>query len=149
MRKLKVNDNLDGFMADGEPFFYLGDTMWSAFTNVTLEEWAYYLKYRKAQGFNVLQINTMPQWDRCLADIGLYPFELTSSQVFDFSRWNQAYYDHAREMCQMAVNQGFALALVVLWVNYVQGTWGSKITNANVMPSDFIQEYTEKVVEEF
>ncbi|WP_303032735.1 apiosidase-like domain-containing protein, partial [Dubosiella newyorkensis] len=48
---------------DGKPFFYLGDTCWSAFTNISDGEWAYYLNKRKAQGFNVLQINILPQWD--------------------------------------------------------------------------------------
>lgn len=45
-------------------FFYLADTVWSAFTNIDLTDWAYYLKVRKEQGFNVLQINILPQWDR-------------------------------------------------------------------------------------
>ena len=149
MKRLKVGENKCSFTLDGKPFFYLGDTIWSAFTNVTLEEWKYYLHTRKMQGFNVLQINTLPQWDRCMTDVGVYPFATKDGQIFDFSKWDESYYERAREMCRMAKEEGFQLALVVLWLNYVPGTWGSKILDVNVMPEDFVEAYTEKVVKEF
>ena len=76
MGKLKIDSSQSNFLLDGTRFFYLADTVWSAFTNITLEEWDYYLKKRHEQGFNVLQINTMPQWDRCMSDTGLYPFAM-------------------------------------------------------------------------
>ena len=149
MKRLKVGENKCRFTLDGKPFFYLGDTIWSAFTNVTLEEWKYYLHTRKMQGFNVLQINTLPQWDRCMTDVGVYPFATKDGQIFDFSKWDESYYERAREMCRMAKEEGFQLALVVLWLNYVPGTWGSKMLDVNVMPEDFVEAYTEKVVKEF
>lgn len=149
MSRLKIDKNKSNFILDGKPFFYLADTIWSAFTNVTLEEWEYYLKVRKAQGFTVLQINTMPQWDRCMADVGVYPFAIDENQGFDFSAWQEEYYIRARKMCQMAVEEGFCLALVVLWLNHVPGTWGSHITDRNVMPRDFVEEYASRVVKEF
>ena len=74
MGKLEIDNNKRNFLLDGRPFFYLADTIWSAFTNITLEEWEYYLRRRREQGFTVLQINTLPQWDRCMSDTGLYPF---------------------------------------------------------------------------
>lgn len=40
-RRIEKND---------KPFFYLADTVWSAFTNIDLTDWAYYLKVRKEQG---------------------------------------------------------------------------------------------------
>lgn len=149
MSRIKIHENGSNFILDGKPFFYLGDTIWSAFTNVSLEEWEYYLSIRKAQGFTVLQINTMPQWDRCISDIGLYPFPTKDGHKFDFSQWNQSYYDRAAKMCRMAVDQGFQLALVVLWLNYVPGTWGSRMLNMNVMPEEFVEAYTRKVIAEF
>lgn len=149
MNRLKISDNKTNFTLDGKPFFYLADTVWSAFTNATIEEWEYYLQRRKEQGYTVLQINTLPQWDRCMSDIGLFPFYTEDEQRFDFTRWNEAFYVRARKMCQMAVDQGFTLALVVLWLNYVPGTWGSRMTDMNVMPKDFVSTYVEKVVAEF
>ena len=62
--KLTVNGRRDGFLCDGKPFFWFADTCWSAFTSITEDDWDYYLTRRAEQGMNVLQINTLPQWDR-------------------------------------------------------------------------------------
>jgi hypothetical protein len=105
-----------------------------AHLHITLEEWEFYLDKRKKQGFNVLQINTLPQWDRSMSDVGVYPFATKDGQIFDFTEWQEEYYTRAKIMCQMAVDYGFQLALVVLWLNYVPGTWGSKMFDKNVMP---------------
>lgn len=149
MKRLEVAKNKCNFTYDGKPFFYLADTIWSAFTNVSMEEWKYYLHVRKTQGFNVLQINTLPQWDRCMTDVGIYPFATEDGQRFDFSCRDDTYYERAKEMCRMAKEEGFQLALVVLWLNYVPGTWGSKIVDTNIMPEEMLQEYAGKIVKEF
>ena len=149
MNRVTVSEDKSTFCRDKKPFFYLADTIWSAFTNITGDEWIYYLKRRKEQGFNVLQINTMPQWDRCISDIGLYPFATADGHRFDFTKLNEAYYEHAVRMCEQAKEEGFQLALVVLWLNYVPGTWGSKVMDCNVMPKEFVKTYTEKIVHVF
>ncbi|WP_310652548.1 apiosidase-like domain-containing protein [Lactobacillus jensenii] len=48
---------------DGQRFFYLADTCWSAFTNLTLPDWKFYLDTRKAQGYTAIQINLLRQYD--------------------------------------------------------------------------------------
>lgn len=149
MSRLEINKNQTNFLRDGKCFFYLADTVWSAFTNVSIEEWEFYLEKRWQEGFNVLQINTLPQWDRCMGDLCIYPFATLDGLKFDFSSWNEAYYDKARKMCQMAVDKGFELALVVLWLNYVPGTWGSRMSDLNIMPRDFVSTYVNKVADEF
>jgi len=149
MSRLKITENGKNFMLDGKDFFYLADTVWSAFTNITLEEWKYYLEKRFTQGFTVLQINMLPQWDRCMSDVGIYPFETQDGQTFDFTKRKEEYYTRAAKMCQMAKEYGFQLALVVMWLNYVPGTWGSRMSDKNVMPENLVQEYTEKAVEVF
>lgn len=146
---LKINKDQNGFLKDGKPFFYLADTVWSAFTNVKEDEWEYYLNLRKAQGFNTLQINTMPQWDRCMADDGIYPFPSKDGLLFEFRDWNQKYYEKAKRLCQMAVERDFQLALVILWLNHVPGTWAGRVATSNEMPREFVQKYTEKIIEEF
>jgi len=55
--KVQMSVNKRSFQLNGMPFFYLADTVWSAFTNITLEDWEFYLDKRRKQGFNVLQIN--------------------------------------------------------------------------------------------
>jgi hypothetical protein len=49
--------------ADGTPFFWLGDTVWSASAKATPEEWQEYLDVRSRQGFTVVQLNALPQHD--------------------------------------------------------------------------------------
>lgn len=146
---ITVSKNSRGFEKEGTPFFYLADTIWSAFTNVSLEEWEYYLTQRKYQGFNVLQINTLPQWDRSPSDMNLYPFPTKDNQAFEFGAWNQEYFDRAKVMCRMAAEKGFELALVLLWSNYVPDTWASRLKDCNVMEYDFLEELVKKQYETF
>ena len=74
MALLQVTPEKTFFLRDGQPFFYLADTCWSAFTNITLEEWEEYLNYRRLQGFNALQINVLAQWDSSLPYL-YFPFK--------------------------------------------------------------------------
>ena len=55
-----MNLSVDGrrriLLRDGSPWFYLADTVWSAFTNPTDREWEEFLRLRREQGFAALQI---------------------------------------------------------------------------------------------
>ncbi|MFU1845116.1 DUF4038 domain-containing protein, partial [Enterococcus faecium] len=62
--KITVSQNKRTLLRDGQHFFYLADTCWSAFTSIQENDWITYLDKRKEQGFNTLQINLLPQWDR-------------------------------------------------------------------------------------
>lgn len=145
MKEIKVSASGRSFEVGNKPFFYLSDTLWSAFTNMTMEEWEYYLNQRKFQGFNVLQINTLPQWDRSTSDLNIYPFPTVDNNTFEFISFNEEYFDRAKKMCEMAVNKGFRLALVLLWANYVPETWASSIISDNVMPFDFVEPLINKI----
>lgn len=151
MSQIIVEKNSRTFKKDGKHFFYLADTCWSAFTNITLEEWEYYLNLRKYQGFNVIQINILPQWDASETDLNFNPLPYKDGKLkkFEFTEFNQEYFDRARYMCEMAKEKGFELALVVLWCNYVPDTWASKMFGNNIMPYDFIEKYIGKVNETF
>lgn len=141
---LKIAENKKNLTRDGKPFFYLADTCWSAFTNISDQEWDYYLDKRKAQGFNVIQINILPQWDASGTDLDWKPFVDN-----DPMKLNDAYFEHARKMAQKAKDKGFELALVVLWCNYIPGTWASKMFPTDVLPKEFIVPYVKKVDEIF
>ncbi len=141
---LQIADNQKTFVKDGKPFFYLADTCWSAFTNITDEEWDYYLYKRKVQGFNALQINILPQWDASATDLAYQPFLNNDPHQLD-----DAYFAHAAHMCQKAKQEGFELALVVLWCNYVPGTWASNMMPDGILPFDAIESYVRKVHEVF
>lgn len=127
MIKLGIAENKRYFVNEGVPFFYLADTVWSAFTNISLEEWADYLDYRSRQGFNVLQINLLRQWDASGSDLDYEPFVRIEDGSYDFYSLNPDYFDRAETMVEMAVSKGFVPALVLLWCNYVPDTWAAKL----------------------
>ncbi|MGX6979382.1 apiosidase-like domain-containing protein [Vagococcus elongatus] len=149
---MTISVNADGrtLSKNGNRFFYLADTCWSAFTSIEEKEWHYYLEKRKEQGFNTLQINILPQWDRSLGKFDLLPFSIDEKGAFNFERINQAYFERAEKMCEIATDNGFSLALVVLWSNYVYGTWASKLDEEkNIIPPESLTKYFEIVSDTF
>jgi hypothetical protein len=145
MIKLKVSENNDYLMNRDRKFFYLGDTVWSTFTNASEEEWAEYLEYRSSQGFNALQINILPQWDASEPDFDIKPFKVKEDGSFDFDSINEEYFKRAERLVKMAVDKGFVPALVLLWLNYVKDTWGSDMNPRNIMPFDSVEPYVRYV----
>lgn len=146
---VQIAPNGRSLLRNGQPFFWLADTIWSAFTNITEEEWSEYLELRRQQGINVLQINTLPQWDRGGTNLSHHPFATKDGARYDFSAVRPAYFDRARRMCQAAVDRGFVLALVVMWCNYVPGTWAAKIFPDNVIPEERVEPIVRMICESF
>lgn len=150
MSKVCINKAGTGFELDGKPFFYLADTVWSAFTNATLDEWELYLRHREEQGFTYIQMNTMPQWDRQLPDLGLYPYASKDGITFDFSKSVPAFWERARAMCEMAQKHGIRPALILLWANFVPGTWIERIgKSTQTIPFGMIDHHIKMVVDNF
>lgn len=119
-----MSEGKDYFLdEDEQPFFYLADTVWSAFTNAKISEWEEYLNYRSSQGFNVLQINILRQWDASESELDIEPFAVEEDDRYDYTHPNENYFDRTEKMLEMAVERGFVPALVVLWANYVPDTW--------------------------
>lgn len=133
----------------GKPLFYLADTVWSAFTNATLEEWEEYLDYRRMQGFNVLQINILRQWDASGSDLELEPFAEHEDGTTNYSVYNERYFDRAEVMVRMAAERGFTPALVLLWCNYVPDTWATKFQKNHKMPLEAVKPYVTYAVNRF
>lgn len=149
MTGLKVSETGDYLVKQGKPFFYLADTVWSAFTNPTPDEWEDYLYYRKMQGFNVLQINILPQWDASESGNRQPAFETDADGRPDFTRLNEAYFRHAKGMLDRAVDCGFTPALTLLWCDYVPDTWASARVPGHVMPYEAVEPYVKRMVEVF
>lgn len=146
---LKIKNNRY-FEKDGKPSFYLADTCWSAFTNITMSDWKYYLKKRKEQGFNTLQINTMPQWDRSVSETtyNKYPFEVEDN-YFKLDLFDKEYFEKASEMVKVAVEMGFTPALVILWCNYIEGTWAANFNKTPLFNKKDVEKYSQIVVDYF
>ena len=150
MNRIEISESKNYFMKDGAPFFYLADTVWSAFTNTTMDEWREYLEYRQTQGFNVLQISMLPiTHDSSESILAILPFRLNPQGKMDFSQINDEYFERAEKMVEMAAEKGFVPALVVLWNNYVPDTWAAKRSPDTVMPFDAVKRYTEYVTRRF
>ena len=149
MSDLRVSADHRHLEKDGKPFFWLADTVWSAFTNITPDEWAYYLKYRREQGFNVLQINTLAQWDRGESHLHWNPFALDDEGYPVYTKMNEDYFEHARELCRMAKAEGFTLALVVLWSNQVPGTWASEMRPRYIIPRELLRGILTQIYDSF
>lgn len=111
--------------SDGTPFFWLGDTVWSAAAHAELSEWKRYLSHRSGQGFNVAQINSLPQWDAS-AGFCRTPFAPAGGQsgkaTYDFDRPEPVYFQTLDRLVEDAAKAGIHCAMVVLWFNYVAGT---------------------------
>lgn len=147
--KLTVSQNKRTLLRDGRHFFYLADTCWSTFTSIQENEWITYLDKRKEQGFNTIQINILPQWDRSKGAFDLLPYPVEGKK-FDFGQTNNDYFERAQRLCRIADEKGFTLALVVLWSNYVAGTWASELDGRiNVIPQAKRQIYYQQVIDTF
>ena len=132
------------------PFFWLGDTCWSAFTNMTDAEWQDYIIKRAAQGFNVVQVNALPQWDRCGSTLGLYPFPTQDGLHFNYDgTLNKAYFARAGRMAALAAHYGITLAVAVQWCNYVPGTWAAAKHPENILPAAMVEPVVKKICETF
>ena len=146
----EITPNARTLTRGGEPFFWLGDTCWSAFTNMSDAEWQGYIVKRAAQGFNVVQVNALPQWDRCGSTLGLYPFPTADGLTFTYDgTLHDAYFARAERMAAFAAEHGITLAVVVQWCNYVPGTWAAAKHGENVLPAAMVEPVVKKICDTF
>lgn len=151
MSRWELAPTQDYFLRDGKPFFYLADTVWMAFSNLTIDEWGRYLAYRRLQGFTALQISILPiTHDTSMSPENSDPFLPGADGNWDFAAYNPAYFDKAETMVQMAVDQGFVPVLGMLWCSYVPGTRCSKNSPvASAMPFEAVAPYAAYAAERF
>lgn len=148
--RFAVAASRDHFVVDGNPTFYLADSVWNAFSNATLDEWAEYLAFRRAQRFNAIQISVLPiPYDTSDPDVAVAPFRVTGAGRWDFRRINPAYFNKAARMVAMAREQGFTCALAVLWCNYLRDTWGARRAPGFQMPRTMLKPFAEHVAGAF
>jgi hypothetical protein len=146
---LKVSKNARYLVhEDGTPFFYLADTAWASFGNVPLALWEPYLRHRRMQGFNALQISILPiVHDRSIGPGLVEPFATRKDGSYDYQQWNEAYWIKAEEMVQMAVDYGFVPVLGVLWYCYAIQRDGTP--NPNRMTLDQVREFATLAAKRF
>lgn len=151
MKRIQVDSERLIFTENGRPFFYLADTAWMAFANMSIDEWEEYTDFRRKQGFNVLQISILPIFnDMSTGDMTILPYNFDQNGLMDFLARNEPYFDKAEHMLDIAVEKGFVPALVVLWNNYVPTSWAAERSgNISNMPEGFLREYAGYVAQKF
>ncbi len=114
--------------ADGYPFFWLGDTAWSLFTNCNFEEARTYLVNRANKGFTVIQ---------CVLTWFASGVELDSNRIApnwqgeypwiggDPERPNPAYFENVDHILRFAEEENLTLAILP--------TWGSVVTDLKLL----------------
>jgi Protein of unknown function (DUF4038) len=131
------------FLVDGDRKFLLADTVWSALGDATDDEWQYYLRFRAQQGFNAALISVLPiLHDRSQqAQPGLAPFD--EDLIRRQGQWElmPAFFDRLHQRLAVARQTGITCGLVLMWVNYVPGSWGARRTPGFEMPEDARQRY--------
>ncbi|RAZ32895.1 DUF4038 domain-containing protein [Microbacterium sp. SMR1] len=131
----------------GEPTFLLADTVWAAFGGPTENEWLDHLELRRRQGFNALLISVLPiEHDRSTGTRS--PYALREGAV-DFGAGDPDYWTEAERLLEQARERGFTPMLVLLWNNFVPGTWGSRLTPEHVLSADQTETYVRETVARF
>jgi hypothetical protein len=130
------------FVVDGYQAFLLADTVWSSLIDATDDEWSFYLKHRAKQGFNAALVSVLPiLHDRSAQAGGLAPFDEERVEANGGWHFNAGYFDRLGDRLGTAARTGITVGLVLLWVNYVPGTWGAGRTPGCVMPEPVWDEY--------
>ncbi len=102
--------------ADGQPFFWLGDTAWELFGKLTREELDEYLDTRRAQRFTVLQAMLLSYAGHHTPNrYGEKPFvSVSAGEVVP----NEAYFRHCDWVLQRAAEKGFHVLVFPAWRYY-------------------------------
>ena len=108
--------------ADGEPFFWLGDTAWNGPLKSNEQDWAAYLSDRAQKGFNVIQF-VATQWIGATGDA-------EGRQAFlgkDKIRIEPAFFQRMDQRVDMINNSGMIAAPVLAWA----AAWNAESVHLN------------------
>ncbi len=110
---LKVSDNHRFLVtADGQPFFWLGDTAWELFHRLNREDAALYLKNRADLRFTVIQAVALAEFDG-LSEPNAYGH--TPLLDNDPTRPNEDYFKHVDWIVAHANSLGLYVGLLPTW----------------------------------
>lgn len=95
------------FEKEGKPFFWLGDTAWLLFTNLSEEEAYLYLKNRADKGYNVIQAVLVYATEE-MAALNQMP-----ARRYDVTQ--EVYWEHCDKIIGIAEKLGLYMALLPSW----------------------------------
>ena len=126
--RLKVSQNQHFLMtADGEPFFYLGDTAWELFHRLDKAESKRYLKKRAEQGYNVIQAVALAEESGLSVPTpgGFVPLiDNDPSKPNVKPGPNNDYWDHVDAVIDEANRLGLYVGLLPTWGDKWNKKWG-------------------------
>jgi hypothetical protein len=114
---LRVSDNQRFLVtANGDPFFWLGDTGWEMLHRLDRDEMEHYMRNRSGKGFTVIQTVIVGEIDGLAFPNmeGHLPFE-----EFDPKRPVEGYFEMVDYAVKKAGELGLVLALLPTWHSYV------------------------------
>ena len=115
--------------ANGTPFFYQADTPWHIFFDLNFEDVEYYIKRRKEQGFNTLQIMLTGAKGQLNLE-GESPF----LGDHDFSRPNERFFSRVDRIIEIGRKYNMYLAIVPLWAGCCRGDMAGVDAEGNPLP---------------
>ncbi|MFN8239421.1 MAG: glycoside hydrolase family 140 protein [Bacteroidales bacterium] len=119
--------------ANGDPFFWLGDTGWLLFKKLNREEAEKYLENRRQKGFNVIQAMLIHDINKCdnfygdsaISGNDISRIKVTAGDSPD-NPGQYDYWDHVDYVIRKAGEKGIYMALVPVWGSNVRSGKVSK-----------------------
>lgn len=107
--------------ADGSPFFWLADTAWQLFHNLSREDADFYLQTRASQGYTVIQAVALAEFN------GFGPNANGDIALFDHDplKPNEAYFAHIDWVIARANELGLTIGLLPTWGDKWNRKWGA------------------------
>ncbi len=99
----------------GKPFLLQGDAAWSLISQLKREEVEFYLRDRRARGFNTLLVSLIEHRFATNAPANIYGDE-PFTKAGDFSTPNEAYFGYAEWVLQRARDAGFLILLAPAYI---------------------------------
>lgn len=134
---LRVSDNGRYFYCGEEPFFWMGDTAWLLFHQLTLEESYCYLRNRKELGYNIILadfIHTAEQ-KNYKGETALIDGDCSKINVED------GFWDHVDQVIKMAEELGLYMGLLPVW--------GSSLVKGNHLTEDNLDTYMNFILSRY
>jgi len=107
--------------AEGEPFFYLGDTAWELFHRLNREEADLYLENRASKGFTVIQAVVLAELDGL---IDPNPYGNLPLNNLDPENPNEDYFRHVDYIVGRAASLDLMIGMLPTWGDKFNKKWG-------------------------
>src|SRR6478752_3990537 len=100
--------------ADGTPFFFLADTVWTGPALSTADDWQIYLADRKSKGFTAIQFNMASPWRTAAVDReGRTSYRIEADRLIA----NEDFYRQLDARMKAIADAGLLAVPVLVWAN--------------------------------